>query len=170
MPPPEKATEDRSEEGGDRGRLWKVLLFGTIGATVATTFAVAQLRQTMTWFSNQSELYEEGPNEANSDLIPSVDPEPPIHGENSSSSSSHMAPSPPQPKTYEEATYKEWQLAMSEVLNALERMKAWDLVKLPPRQNVVGCKWVFKIKTKSEDQLNVTRQDQFQKVTINNLE
>ncbi|XP_031482194.1 uncharacterized protein LOC116252212 isoform X2 [Nymphaea colorata] len=61
MPPPEKATEDRSEEGGDRGRLWKVLLFGTIGATVATTFAVAQLRQTMTWFSNQlsrSPLYE----------------------------------------------------------------------------------------------------------------
>ena len=26
----------------------------------------------------------------------------------------------------------------------------WDLVTLPPRKSVVGCKWIYKIKTHSD--------------------
>ena len=26
----------------------------------------------------------------------------------------------------------------------------WDLVTLPPRKSVVGCKWIYKIKTRSD--------------------
>jgi hypothetical protein len=28
--------------------------------------------------------------------------------------------------------------------------RTWDLVDLPPKKSVVGCKWVFKIKTQSD--------------------
>jgi Reverse transcriptase (RNA-dependent DNA polymerase) len=38
---------------------------------------------------------------------------------------------------------------MAEELAALEKMKTWNLVNLPPGKAVVGCKWVYKIKTKS---------------------
>ena len=31
-------------------------------------------------------------------------------------------------------------------LNALTKNHTWDLVTLPPRQFVVGCKWIYKIK------------------------
>ena len=29
----------------------------------------------------------------------------------------------------------------------------WDLVDLPPNKSVVGCKWVFKIKTRSDESI-----------------
>uniref|UniRef100_A0A2N9FCF5 Reverse transcriptase Ty1/copia-type domain-containing protein n=1 Tax=Fagus sylvatica TaxID=28930 RepID=A0A2N9FCF5_FAGSY len=38
---------------------------------------------------------------------------------------------------------------MIEELDALSRNRTWDLVDLPPEKSVVGCKWVFKIKTRS---------------------
>ena len=37
---------------------------------------------------------------------------------------------------------------MKEELDALTKNHTWDLVTLPPRQSVVGCKWVYKIKTR----------------------
>jgi hypothetical protein len=43
-----------------------------------------------------------------------------------------------------------WQNAMSEELNALSKTHTWDLVDLPPGKTMVGCKWVYKIKTKSD--------------------
>ena len=35
-------------------------------------------------------------------------------------------------------------------LDALTKNHTWDLVTLPPRQSVVGCKWIYKIKTCSD--------------------
>ena len=38
---------------------------------------------------------------------------------------------------------------MAEELQALEKIDTWDLVDLPLCKIVVGCKWIYKIKTKS---------------------
>ncbi|KAL6313610.1 hypothetical protein AAG906_006979 [Vitis piasezkii] len=35
-------------------------------------------------------------------------------------------------------------------LDALTKNHTWDLVPLPPGQSVVGCKWIYKIKTRSD--------------------
>jgi len=36
---------------------------------------------------------------------------------------------------------------MDEELSALHKTDTWDLVPLPPGKSVVGCRWVYKIKT-----------------------
>ena len=56
----------------------------------------------------------------------------------------------------EPASYKEavsdplWQTAMAEELAALYQTHTWDLVPLPPGKHTIGCRWVYKIKTKSD--------------------
>ena len=35
---------------------------------------------------------------------------------------------------------------MSTKMEALEKNKTWDIVELPKRKNLVGCKWVFAMK------------------------
>uniref|UniRef100_A0A2N9EGE2 Reverse transcriptase Ty1/copia-type domain-containing protein n=1 Tax=Fagus sylvatica TaxID=28930 RepID=A0A2N9EGE2_FAGSY len=56
-----------------------------------------------------------------------------------------------EPHSYREASSNPlWQAAMTEELDALSRNRTWDLVDLPPEKSVVGCKWVFKIKTRSD--------------------
>ena len=37
---------------------------------------------------------------------------------------------------------------MKEELDALSKNHTWDLVTLPPRKSVVGCKQIYKIKTR----------------------
>lgn len=39
---------------------------------------------------------------------------------------------------------------MKEELDALTKNHTWDLITLPPGQYVVGCKWIYKIKTRSD--------------------
>lgn len=39
---------------------------------------------------------------------------------------------------------------MKEKLNALSKNHTWDLVTLPPGKSMVGCKWIYKIKTRSD--------------------
>ena len=53
--------------------------------------------------------------------------------------------------TYREAsTNPLWQIAMKEELDALSKNHTWDLVTLPPKKSMVGCKWIYKIKTRSD--------------------
>ena len=40
---------------------------------------------------------------------------------------------------------------MKEELDALHKTGTWDLVDLPSGKSVIGCKWVYKIKTRSDD-------------------
>ena len=39
---------------------------------------------------------------------------------------------------------------MKEELDALHKTGTWDLVDLPSRKTSIGCKWVYKIKTRSD--------------------
>ena len=60
------------------------------------------------------------------------------------------------PPLYEPHSYCEthtnpfWQQAINEELNALHKNHTWDMVDLPPSQSVIGCRWVYKIKTKAD--------------------
>ncbi|KAM0984150.1 hypothetical protein ACFX14_011746 [Malus domestica] len=52
-----------------------------------------------------------------------------------------------EPKTFKSASQvSEWQVAMQEEIDALHSQKTWSLVPLPPNKNLVGCKWIYKIK------------------------
>ena len=42
---------------------------------------------------------------------------------------------------------------MSEEIAALERTSIWDLVPLPSHATPITCKWVYKIKTRSDGSL-----------------
>ena len=39
---------------------------------------------------------------------------------------------------------------MKEELDALHKTRTWDLVDLPYGKSAIGCKWVYKIKTRSD--------------------
>lgn len=39
---------------------------------------------------------------------------------------------------------------MDEEMDALVRNDTWELVRLPSEKNVIGCKWVFKVKCNSD--------------------
>ncbi|KAL5788098.1 hypothetical protein ACOSP7_005047 [Xanthoceras sorbifolium] len=39
---------------------------------------------------------------------------------------------------------------MNEELDTLQKNYTWDMVDLPPGRSVVGCRWVYKIKTKAD--------------------
>ncbi|XP_048234337.1 uncharacterized mitochondrial protein AtMg00820-like [Ricinus communis] len=43
-----------------------------------------------------------------------------------------------------------WQQAMKEELQALTKTQTWDLVDLSVDKAVVGCKWVYKIKSHAD--------------------
>jgi hypothetical protein len=56
-----------------------------------------------------------------------------------------------EPSNYQEASsIAEWQLAMAEELAALDRTRTWDIVPLPSHAVPITCKWIFKVKTKSD--------------------
>ena len=40
---------------------------------------------------------------------------------------------------------------MNEELQASEKTHTWDLVDLPPTKTPAGYKWVYKIKTRSDE-------------------
>ena len=39
-----------------------------------------------------------------------------------------------------------WKGAMQDEFDALQKNATWSLVPLPPHKNVIGCKWVFRLK------------------------
>jgi hypothetical protein len=56
-----------------------------------------------------------------------------------------------EPSNYQEtSSIAEWQLAMAEELSALDRTHTWDIVPLPSHAVPITCKWIFKVKTKSD--------------------
>jgi hypothetical protein len=42
---------------------------------------------------------------------------------------------------------------MAEEIAALERIGTWTLVPYPPRVHPITCKWVYKVKTRSNGSL-----------------
>ncbi|KAM2004613.1 hypothetical protein ACFX15_028040 [Malus domestica] len=52
-----------------------------------------------------------------------------------------------EPKIFKAASQVlEWQTAMQEEIDALHSQQTWSLVPLPCDKNLVGCKWVYRIK------------------------
>lgn len=66
------------------------------------------------------------------------------------------------PVTVQEALCRadshEWKKAMAEEMKSFEAHRAWELVNIPEKGSVVGCKWVFKRKCDSENK-SVSEQD-----------
>ena len=59
--------------------------------------------------------------------------------------------------SYEEAKrrldWPKWKEAIKKELDSLEKMGTWQLVKRPPNTNVVGSKWVLRIKKNSAGEI-----------------
>ena len=55
-----------------------------------------------------------------------------------------------EPKTYKQATngqnFRQWKNAMDDEYNSLKVNKTWELVPRPSNQNVIGCRWLYKLK------------------------
>nr|XP_016477948.1 PREDICTED: uncharacterized mitochondrial protein AtMg00820-like [Nicotiana tabacum] len=67
---------------------------------------------------------------------------------------SHISSLPPEPTSFTEANKSShWGRAMAEEYNALIANRTWDLVPAPPTANIIGCRWVYRIKQKSDGSL-----------------
>ena len=56
-----------------------------------------------------------------------------------------------EPQTFSEASSNPlWQQAMKEELDVLHKTGTWDLVDLPSGKSAIDCKWLYKIKTRSD--------------------
>ncbi|KAI5322358.1 hypothetical protein L3X38_031430 [Prunus dulcis] len=59
-----------------------------------------------------------------------------------------------EPHTFREASTKsEWQQAMIEEIQALQTQGTWDLVPPPSDKNIVGCRWIYKIKRHADGRI-----------------
>ncbi|CAL8170379.1 unnamed protein product [Prunus armeniaca] len=67
------------------------------------------------------------------------------------SASSSVDLSTIEPSSFKAASQSpEWQSAMREEIEALHAQGTWDLVPLPAHKNLVGCKWVYRIKKNAD--------------------
>ncbi|KAJ0627129.1 putative RNA-directed DNA polymerase [Helianthus annuus] len=59
-----------------------------------------------------------------------------------------------EPKNFREAIKDpNWVSAMNNEIQALHRNHTWDVVDRPKDRNIVGCKWIYKIKYKSSGEI-----------------
>lgn len=60
-----------------------------------------------------------------------------------------------EPRSVEEALSgpyaEQWNKAMAEELESLERNETWDHKPIPKNKTAIGCKWVFRIKTTADN-------------------
>ena len=57
------------------------------------------------------------------------------------------------PFTYAQTKDKpKWEKAMTGEYDSLMKNKTWTLVPIPPRKNLVGCKWIYKPKFTADGQ------------------
>ncbi|CAN1345150.1 Retrovirus-related Pol polyprotein from transposon TNT 1-94 [Linum perenne] len=62
-----------------------------------------------------------------------------------------VTPLEKEPSTFNQAIkHTCWQIAMQDEYNALMRNNTWSLVACPTNVNLVGCKWIFRIKRNSD--------------------
>ncbi|XP_074347626.1 uncharacterized protein LOC141686490 [Apium graveolens] len=54
---------------------------------------------------------------------------------------------------YQAITQPQWMEAMQIELTALEQNNTWILVPLPPGKKTIGCKWVYKVKYRSNGEI-----------------
>ena len=48
----------------------------------------------------------------------------------------------------------QWKEATDSEIESLNAAQTWDLVPLPEKKNVVGCKWIFKVKRKADNSID----------------
>ena len=59
-----------------------------------------------------------------------------------------------EPSHYNDAKqYAHWNEAMELELNALKKAQTWEIIDPPNGKKPIGCRWVFKVKTKSDGSL-----------------
>lgn len=59
-----------------------------------------------------------------------------------------------EPQTYYQASLDpNWINAMNEEIEAIYRNNTWEICDLPPDRKPIGCKWVYKIKYKSNGEI-----------------
>ncbi|CAL2227963.1 unnamed protein product [Prunus armeniaca] len=60
-----------------------------------------------------------------------------------------------EPQTYSQAAkVSEWNHAMVDEFQALEKQHTWTFVPYQPSMNIVGCKWVFKLKKNADGSIS----------------
>ena len=61
-----------------------------------------------------------------------------------------------EPSNYGDAAKSpHWRQAMDAEFNALQRTGTWALVPPKPNMNVVGCKWVFRVKHRPDGSISL---------------
>jgi len=60
-----------------------------------------------------------------------------------------------EPKYFHEAAKDpRWREAMTEEIETLESNKTWTIEEIPPCKKSINCKWVYKVKYKSDGSIN----------------
>lgn len=63
-----------------------------------------------------------------------------------------------EPSSFEDAKgNEEWENAMREGISALKKNETWDLVPLPAGVKPISCKWVYKVKRRSDGSVERVR-------------
>ena len=59
---------------------------------------------------------------------------------------------------FPEAAWKEWETAMLEELESLQKQNVFELTNLPKGHKSIGCRWVFDVKTDSQKKARLAAQ------------
>lgn len=63
-----------------------------------------------------------------------------------------------EPPSFEDAKGNaEWENAMREGISALKKNETWDLVPLPAGVKPISCKWVYRVKRRSDGSVEQAR-------------